>query len=139
MVIFVFLSDPFQNQNRIIDTWSIHLHALKPTIQSTILLNIFPIFIESGCPDTLKLTSRQRRLKNIGSIHGSFCSACTYNGMKLIDKNDHIPRPLDLVHDRFDALFELSSVFRARNHQGQVERDDPLVLKNFWNNTASDL
>ncbi len=51
--------------------------------------------------------------------------------MQLVNEQDDVLRAADFVHDGFDALFELAAVFRAGDHQRQVERDDPLVAQQF--------
>ncbi len=47
--------------------------------------------------------------------------------MQFINEEDHIVIFLQLAHERFHTLLELSSVLGARYERGQVERDDPLV------------
>ena len=59
--------------------------------------------------------------------------------MKLIDEKNDVLGTLDLVHHRLDALFELAAVFRARDHQGEVEGDDLLVAEQLGHVAGSDL
>ncbi len=51
--------------------------------------------------------------------------------MQFVNEQDDVLRAADFVHDRLDALLELAAIFRARNHQREVERDDALVQQNF--------
>ena len=44
----------------------------------------------------------------------------------------------DLVHHRLDALFELAAIFRAGDHQREVEGDDFLVAQEFRHVAAGD-
>ena len=53
--------------------------------------------------------------------------------MQLVDKKDHVLGTSDFVHHRFDALFELAAIFCARDHQGEIERDDALVPQQLGN------
>jgi hypothetical protein len=57
----------------------------------------------------------------------------TDDGVHFIDEKNDILGLADFLHDRLDALLELSAVFGARNHQGQVESDDALVAQQFGN------
>ena len=50
---------------------------------------------------------------------------------KLVDEQNDVLGAADLVHHRFDALFKLAAIFRARDHQREVERDDLLVAQQF--------
>ena len=55
--------------------------------------------------------------------------------MHLIDEQDDVLGALDLVHDALDALFELTAVFRASDHQGEVEGDDLTVEEDLRDDT----
>ena len=56
--------------------------------------------------------------------------------MQLVDEEDDVPALADLVHDRLDALFELAAVLGAGDHEGEVERDDPLVENDLGNHAG---
>ncbi len=49
--------------------------------------------------------------------------------MQLVDEHDDVRVLGELLHDRLQALFELTPVFRARDDQRDVEREDALVGK----------
>jgi len=51
--------------------------------------------------------------------------------MDLIDKKHQFSRTLKLIHHRFDAFFELTTVFGARDHHGQVQDNDRLITQKF--------
>ncbi len=47
--------------------------------------------------------------------------------MQLVDEHDDVRVVGQLLHDRLEALFELTAVFRAGDDQGDVEGEDSLV------------
>ena len=49
--------------------------------------------------------------------------------MQLVDEKNHGFGATNLIHYRFDPLFELAAVFCARDHQRQIERDDAFVTQ----------
>ena len=51
--------------------------------------------------------------------------------MQLIDKENHILRATNLIHHGLDAFFKLAAVFRAGNHEGEIESDHALLGKNL--------
>ena len=53
--------------------------------------------------------------------------------MQLVDEHDDVRVLRQLLHDRLQALLELTPVFRARHDQRDVEREDPLVGKEVRN------
>src|SRR5580704_2320693 len=124
---FVFRTKSLQNLDRFVNRGSFHFDRLKTSFQSGVLLNILSVLVQRGGPNTLELTSAQRRFDDIGSIHGAFGGTSSDDGMKLVDKEDHVLRTPDLVHDGFDAFLELTAVLGSSDHQSQIERDDALI------------
>src|SRR5690606_7895809 len=57
----------------------------------------------------------------------------------FVDEQNDILSPLDLIHDRLDAFFELTAVFGTGDHQREIEGDDFLLEQNLGNGTAGDL
>ncbi len=49
--------------------------------------------------------------------------------VQLVDEQDGVLGPADLVHDGLDALLELAAVLGAGDHHGQVEDDDAAVAQ----------
>src|SRR5262249_50255245 len=49
--------------------------------------------------------------------------------VQLIDEQDGVLGPADLVHDGLDALLELAAVLGAGHHHGQIEDNDPAVAQ----------
>ena len=136
MVILILRTDTLEDENSVVHRRSFHLHGLKTAVEGRVLLNIFPILVERGCPDALQLTARKRRLENIGRVHGTLGGTGADDGVELVNEEDDVFRALNLVHDGLDALFKLATVFSAGDHQGEVEGDDLFLGENFRDVTA---
>ena len=70
-------------------------------------------------------------LMMLRGVHRAFGRTGADDGVQLVDEKDDVLGAADFVHDGLDALLELAAVFRARDHQGEVERDDLLVAQKF--------
>ncbi len=80
----------------------------------------------------------ERGLDDVGGVHRAFGGTGTHDGVQLVDEEDDVLRLADLVHHRLDALLELAAVFRAGDHQREVERDDLLVAQDFGHVAGGD-
>ena len=49
--------------------------------------------------------------------------------MQFVNKQNHIARPLELIHESFHPLLELSPVLCACNKRCKVKGNNPLVIK----------
>ena len=136
---FILGSDPLEYKDRVFHRRRLDLDGLKTPFQSTVLLYEFSVFGQSSCSDTLKLSTTQGGLEDIGSIHGSFRGAGAYDGVQLIDENNNILGSTNLVHHCLDPFLELSTILGAGNHQRQIKGDDLLVQKVFGDKTTCDL
>ena len=47
--------------------------------------------------------------------------------VELVDEHDDVRVLGELLHDRFQTLFELSAAFRPGDDEGDIERENPLV------------
>ena len=77
-----------QDGNGIFHRRLIHQHLLESSFQSSILFDILSVFIQSRSTDAVQFPSGQLRLQQVSGIHGTFCSACTYNIMNFIDEQN---------------------------------------------------
>ncbi len=62
-----------------------------------------------------------------------------YQRVQLVDEDDHVRVVDELLHDRLQALFELPAIFRARDDQRDVEREETLVGKEMRNIAVDNL
>ena len=111
---------------------------LKSSLQGGIFFNMLAVFVERRCADALDFTAGQRRFEDVGSVDRAFGCAGSDNRMQLVDEEQNISVLFDLVHDGFDALFKLAAVFRARDHQRQIERNQFFLAQIVGNIAAND-
>ena len=58
--------------------------------------------------------------------------------MQFVDKEYDVARLADFRHGVFQALLKFSTVFRARQHAGQIERHHALAAQDFGNAALDD-
>ena len=111
---------------------------LETAFQGAVLLDVLAILVERGGADALDLAAGQGRLEDVGSVDGAFGAAGTDQGVQLVDEQDGVLGPADLVHDGLDAFLELAAILGAGDHHGQVEHDDPPVAEQLGNVAVDD-
>ena len=136
MVRFVARPQPFQNPNRFVFRGLVHCNRLESALQSCILLNMFPVFLNGRRADQLQLAARQRRLQNVAGIHGALCRTGADDGVNLIDKEQYVSGLHHFLQDLFDSLFELAAVLRSRNHPREIQGHKAFVRQGFRHFTA---
>ena len=137
MVSFILGAQAVENFDRVLLRWLIDFHLLETTFESGIFFDVFAELVQCSGTDALKLGTAESRLDDVRGIHGSFGRAGTDDGVKFVDKKDHVFHFADLIHHGFDALFELTAIFRAGDHQGEVEGDHAFIAENFRNVSGS--
>ena len=135
---FVFRTQSFQNQNRFFDRRRFDFHGLETAFERRIFLDVFAIFVQRGRADALQFAAAQSRLDDVRRIHRAFGRTGADDRVQLIDEENDVLRATNFVHHRFDAFFELAAIFRARDHQREVERDDFFVAQKFRHIAARD-
>ncbi len=68
-------------------------------------------------------------LRTLEASMAPFGPAGADQGVQLVDEQDGVLGPADLVHDGLDAFLELAAVLGAGDHHGQVEDDDAAVAE----------
>ena len=58
--------------------------------------------------------------------------------MQLVDEEDHVSGALDVPQHGFDALLEVAAVLGAREHGGDIQRDDALAAQRLRRVPARD-
>ncbi len=119
--------DIVQDFDRFIERSRFDQYFLEASFQSTVFLDILPVFVEGRRPDTLNLPSRQRRFQHICRIQATSRPSGSYNGMNLVDKKDNIFVFSQFVQNGFHPLFKLSPVFRTCNNRRDIQSYYPLI------------
>ncbi|GBE30319.1 hypothetical protein BMS3Bbin04_01351 [bacterium BMS3Bbin04] len=116
VVVFVIFLQSFQNLNGFIRARWINQQLLEATFEGAIFLNVLTIFVQRRRPDALQLTARQSWFEHIGSVQASRCRASPYDGVQLVNEDDHVWVFLDFGEDRFHSLLKLATIFGTSDH-----------------------
>ena len=135
VMLLIALTQTTKNFDGVVDGRLTHIHGLEATLKSGVPFDVFAVFVQCCGSDALEFTPRQSGLENIGGINGALCGTGTDQGVNLIDHQDHVSCGLDLLHDLFEPLFELTPIFGAGNQKTDIEREHTLVFKNVRNVT----
>ena len=81
----------------------------------------------------------QGRLEEVRGIHrAARCGASTDNGVDLINEENAFFLLGDFLHDRLQALLEVTAVTRTGQQGAHVERPDDGIVQNFRNFAIDD-
>ena len=79
------------------------------------------ILINSRSTNNLQLTARQRRLNNISRINATLGTACTDNGVQLVNKENNAIITTQQLQNLLHALFKLTAILGACHQHAQLE------------------
>src|SRR5262249_50713200 len=92
-----------------------HIDALKPARARFVAIERPLVFPESRRPDAAKVAGGQRRLEQIGAIHGRAGGRpCSNDGVNLVDEQNALGIPPHRLDNRLEPLLEIASKARAR-------------------------
>ena len=131
VMLLILGAQPLENRDGILDGRRLHLYGLEAAFQGPVLLDVFAVFVQRGCTDALHLAAGQGGFDDVAGIHRAFGAAGPDDGVHLVDEEDDVLVLSDLVHHGLDAFLELAAILGARDHQRQVQHDDPLVAENL--------
>src|SRR5262249_15057869 len=129
VVVLIAVAQTFQDQHRLILRRRIDDDLLESPGEGRVLLNVLPVLIEGRGADALNLAAGQGGLQHVAGVDGPFRSAGADQGVQLVDEQDRVLGPADLVHDRLDAFLKLAAILGAGDHHGQVKHDDAPVAQ----------
>ena len=125
--------------DRVGDARRLDHDRLEPAFQRGVLFDALAIFVERGRADALEFAAGERGLDDVRGVHGALGSARADERVELVDEEDGLFGRAHLVEDGLDAFLELAAVFRARDHQGQVEHDEALAVQELRHVVRGDL
>ena len=126
MVSLVLVAESVKNFDSLLGSRLTDHNGLKTSFKSRVLLDMAAVFVDRGRADHLKLAPCKRGLENVRGIDSAFRAACTDYRMDLIDKEDDLRVLSHLTHHVLHSLLKLAAVLCARDHRGNVKRDDLL-------------
>ena len=129
VMLLVLRTNALEDLEGLLGVWWFDSDRLEATLKRGIFLDVFAVFIEGRRTDALNLAARERWLEHVRRIDRAFCAASANKRVQLIDKQNDVLRTTDFVHDSLDALFELTAVLRARNHECKIEHDKSSIVQ----------
>ncbi len=127
VVVLVFLAEALEDLDRLVDGRWFHDHGLEPTLERAVLLDVLAVLVQRGRADALQLAARQRGLEHVRGIDGALGRPSPYQRVQFVYEQDDVLVLRDLVHDRLEALLELTAIFGPCDHRGHVKRQHPVV------------
>src|SRR3989338_3775491 len=99
---------------------------LETPFQGLVFFNELTVFVHSGCPDTLQLSTGQRWLKHVAGIDSPFSGAGTNHSVNLIDEEDDFTLRLsDLVYHCLEPFLKLATELTAGDQSPHIKGGDP--------------
>ena len=130
MVEFIFLLQAAQDGDRVFHRRFANKDGLEAAFQRGVLLHMLAIFFQRGRADAVQLTAGERRLEQVGSVHGAFRLAGAHQRVHFIDEQHDIAAfGAHFVEHAFQPFFELAAVFRPSDQRAHVQRHQPLVFQ----------
>ena len=128
----VFVLEPAQDRNGVLDARLVDKDRLEAARQRGVLLDVLLVFVERGGADAMQFAARQRRLEQVGGVHGAVGLAGADQRMHLVDEQDvGAGRGRHLLQHGLEPFLEFAAIFGAGDQRAQVEREQLLVLQAF--------
>ena len=116
--------------NGILHGGLVHQNGLEAALQSGVLFNILPVFVQRSGADAVQLAPGQHRLEEISGVHAAFGFACAHNRVQLVDKQDDLSLGLtDLAEDGLQPLLKLAPVFGSGDQRAHIQGENGLILQ----------
>ena len=130
VVLLVFVLQAAQDRDGVLDRRFGDEDRLEAPRQRGVLLDVLLVFVERGGADAVQFAARQRRLEQIGGIHGAVGLAGADQRVHLVDEqNDAAIRGGHFVQHGFEPLLEFAAIFGAGDQRAEIERQELLVLQ----------
>jgi hypothetical protein len=129
VVLFVALTQPFEDLDAVLDRGLIDLDLGEAALQRGVALEVFAVLVEGRRADRLQLAAGQGRLEDRGGVDRALGGAGADQIVELVDEKDDVAALGDLFHHLLEPLLELAAVLGAGHQGGEIERVDLLVLE----------
>ena len=128
-MILVLLAKSLEDLDRLVHRGRIDDHRLEAALERAVLFDVLAILVQRGRTDALQLATRERGLEHVARVDRAFRRARTHERVQLVDEQDDLLVLGDLVHDRLEALFELTAILGAGDDRRHVERQHAVVAE----------
>ncbi|MGY3470862.1 hypothetical protein ACVW0I_007733 [Bradyrhizobium sp. LM6.11] len=130
MVLLVFVLQPAQDRDRILDRGLADEDRLEAPRQCRILLDMLAILVKRGRADAMQLAARKRGLEQVRCVHRAIALARANQRVHLVNEQDEIAVARGhLLKHGLQPLLELAAIFRAGDQRTEVQRQQLLVLQ----------
>ncbi len=139
VVDLVLLFEAAEDADGLLDGWFSHQYWLEAALERRVLLDVLAVFRQRGGADAPQLAASERRLEQIGRVHGALGGAGADQGVELVDEEDDLAVGVhDLLEDGLEAVLELAAILGAGDEGAHVERDEPAAFEDFGHITRGD-
>ena len=129
-----------ENLDGLLDRRLADLDLLEAPGQSAIALERRLVFRVGRRADAAQLPGRDGGLEDVRRVHRSAAHRSgADDGVDLVDEEDRIRLGQQRIHDRFQALLELTAILRAGENSAHIERPDDRVFQHGRNLILRDL
>ena len=128
VVHLVALLEPAQDGQGLVHAGFADENRLEPPLQSRVLLDMQPVFVERRRAHHAKLAPSQGGLEHVPRVHRPLGRPGPHHGVEFVEEDDVTAAGFgDLLQRRLQALLELASVLGARQHRTDVQLHELLV------------
>ena len=140
VVRLVALLETAQDRDGVLDARLPDEDLLEAALQRRVLLDVLAELVEGRRTDEAQLAAGEHRLEHVARVHRGLAGGPgADDGVQLVDEgHDLTVGRLDLLEDGLETLLELAAVLRARDHGGEVERDEALAAQRLRHVTVDD-
>ncbi len=129
VVLLVAAADTSQDLDGVFQRRLFDQDGLEAPFQGGVALDVLAVIVQGGGADDLDLAAGQRRLQDIGGVHGALGGAGADHGVELVDEDDDIADGAQLLEDLLQALLELAAVLGAGHQGGDVQGNQALAFQ----------
>ena len=139
VVELVFLLDPAQDRDRILDARLGDEHGLEPARQRRVLFDAGAILVQRRRADAVQIAARERRLEQVRGVDRALGGTSADQGVHLVDEqNDLTLRGRDFAQHRFQAFLEIATELGSRHQGAEVENHELFVLEGLGHVAVDD-
>ena len=107
-------------------------YCLETALQRGVFLDVFSVLVEGGRAYAVQLAPCEHRFQQVARVHSAVGLARADYGVQLVDEEDYPALALFyLLQYRFQPLFKLAAVLRARYQRAHIKRKYLAVFQIF--------
>ena len=122
MELFIAGGQSLQNLDGVLNRRLVDCHRLEAPLQGGVFFDGPAVLVERRGPDYLNFPPRQGGFEDVGGVHAAFRVPGSGQIVDLVDHEDDVPQPLDLVDQALHAALELSPELRPGHKRRQVQQ-----------------